>query len=84
MRLRKLKMRINPDSSIQLEEGEKFINECQDPGNIWRTSTLTLKSGAIVTVQRHFSQIGPIIIRPDGSVISTHVNSHGYVVPVNA
>ena len=67
-------MRIDDDSSIQLYEGEVFLHEKQDPDNIWRTITLRLKSGAIVTVQRHFRQIGPNIRRPDGSKIETYYN----------
>lgn len=75
-------MKINSNSSIELEEGETFVHERQDPDNIWRTSTLTLKTGAIVTVQRHFSQIGPTIRQPNGFGLATQVNSEGYVVPI--
>jgi hypothetical protein len=67
-------MHINKNSSIQLDEGEQFLSERQDEGNIWRTIKLRLASGGIVTVQRHFSQIGPVILRPDGTHIDTHLD----------
>lgn len=66
-------MKINPNSSIELDEGERFIEERQDADNIWRTIKLELKSGAVVQVKRHFSQIGPTITKPDGSNLDTHV-----------
>lgn len=67
-------MRVIPSSSsIYLEEGEEWLGERQDPDNICRTSTVRLPTGCLVTVQRHFSQIGPGVYRPDGSRINTHV-----------
>jgi hypothetical protein len=66
-------MHINPDSSVQLDEGEMFVEERQDEDNVWRTSTLLLASGAVVTVKRHFTQIGPTIIRPNGEYVNTRV-----------
>lgn len=74
-------MRINSDSSIQLDEGEIFVEERQDEGNIWRTSKVLMPTGAVVTIQRHFSQIGPNISLPDGSLIQTTVKN-GVVVPI--
>lgn len=75
-------MRITPNSSILLDEGEVFYEERQDKDNVWRTIKLGLRSGAIVTVQRHFSQIGPNISLPDGSLIQTTVKD-GAVVPID-
>jgi hypothetical protein len=76
-------MHINKDSSIQLEEGEEFVNERQDDDNIWRIITLQMPTGARVTVQRHFRQIGPIVRRRDGSYIGTHLDRETYtVVPI--
>jgi hypothetical protein len=75
-------MHINPDSSVQLDEGEVFIEERQDEGNIWRTITLLMPTGAHVKVQRHFSQIGPNVFRLDGRQIPTTVDHTGAVVPI--
>jgi hypothetical protein len=66
-------MKIHPNSSVELDEGEKFIEERPDPDNIWRTMTFVLPSGAWVTVQRHYSQIGPLVKDPLGKPITTEV-----------
>ena len=73
-------MRVIPTTShIYLEEGEEFLGERQDPDNICRTSTIRLPTGCLVTVQRHFSQIGPEIFYPDGRHMITRVRG-GVVV----
>lgn len=64
-------MHINERGSVQLEEGETFVNERQDDDNIWRIATFTLVNGAEVTLKRHFSTIGPCVYRPDGTKINT-------------
>lgn len=66
-------MIIHPNSSVELDEGEKLIEERPDRDNIWRTMTFELATGAKVTLQRHFSQIGPLVKDHLGEPISTEV-----------
>ena len=67
-------------SSIQLEEGEVFIEERQDENNVFRISTVLLNNGCQVKVARHFSQIGPVVYKPDGGRLDTHLNRETYTV----
>jgi len=73
-------MKINDRSHIQLEEGEKFIEEVISSDGINRIITLQLATGRHVLVQRHFSQIGPIIIDIDGIEINTHYDPEAKAV----
>lgn len=71
-------------SAVSLEEGDSFVEERQDDDNIWRIGTYLLASGAKVLVWRHFSQIGPLILDPEGKRVETELNRETYtVVPIN-
>lgn len=68
-------MRINDHGHIYLDEDDRFIDERQDADNIMRISTIRLPNGALVTVERHFSTIGPNVYDAKGKKMDTYLDS---------
>lgn len=73
-------MVIDEHNHVFLGMGETFIQEEQAPDNIMRIATYKLRNGNHVLIERHFSQIGPVITDAYGHTVETTV-VNGKVVP---
>lgn len=66
-------MHINDRGHVTLEEGDRFVFEEQDKDNCFRIGHYLAGGNNEVRVYRHFSSIGPIITKADGTPLDTTV-----------